>query len=68
MPLWANISIWIVAILIGAGGWLIPIPWLENRPFFRGTPSKDFRWFLAVVFFVLALGFVIYQCARHISN
>jgi heme/copper-type cytochrome/quinol oxidase subunit 1 len=67
MPLWADILIWVVAIMIGLGGWLIPIPWLDNRPFFRRTPSKAFRWFLVVVFLVLALSFVIYQCGRHIQ-
>ena len=60
MPLWANILIWIAAILIGTGGWLIPIPWLDNRPLFRGSPSKAFRWFLLIVLCVLGLGFLIY--------
>lgn len=67
MPLWADILIWVVAIIIGVGGWLIPIPGLDNRPFFRRSPSKGFRWFLVGVFLVLALSFMIYQCARHIE-
>ncbi len=65
---WTDILIWVVAIILGAAGWLIPIPWLDNRPFFRGTPSKAFRWFLVVVFLVLSLCFGIYQCAHHASN
>jgi hypothetical protein len=67
MPLWADILIWVAAIMIGLGGWLIPFPWLDNRPFFRRSPSKGFRWFLLGVFLLLALSFVIYQCARHIE-
>jgi hypothetical protein len=63
MPLWANILIWVVAIILGGAGWLFPIPWLDNRPFFRGTPSKAFRWFLVVVFLVLALSVIIHKCA-----
>jgi hypothetical protein len=35
MPLWAEILIWAFAIIVGAGGWLFPIPWLDDRPFFR---------------------------------
>jgi membrane protease YdiL (CAAX protease family) len=66
MPLWADILIWIVALILVAPV-VFPVPWLDNRPFFRRTPSKAFRWFLVVVFLVLALSFVIYQCGRHIQ-
>jgi hypothetical protein len=65
-PLWVDILAWTVAAILVAS-MIFPVPWIENRPFVRGTPSKAFRWFLVVIFLVLALSFVIYQCARHVE-
>ncbi|HEV2805150.1 MAG TPA: hypothetical protein VGW57_09495 [Chthoniobacterales bacterium] len=62
-PLWLDILAWSVAAILTAP-LVLPIPWLENRPLFRRGPSKGFRWFIVILFLLLALTGVLLSWSK----